>query len=261
MGALHVWQAQVRQRAEGRGCPYCTGQAVCWHNFLATQAPDVASEWDSDMNSLTPSDFTSHSNVMAGWNCSTCKHTWSARISARTAGSGCPDCAISKRAMKKKQPTLAASGPTVMKYWDAEQNAQNGSDATRLTLGSSKKVHWVCHECPMGLKHRWIASSDARHLVCTGMSRGCPVCNGKKACKCNSLQTLHPDVAAEWDHQKNNTTPDDHPAFCSKEVWWIYHKQGSWQQSLKGRSDNAWRRNQERAINCAVQPDEWHQLT
>ena len=252
-GARHVWQAVVSNRTAGKGCPYCTGKAVCQHNSLATQAPNVASEWDSDVNSLTPSDFTSHSNVMVGWKCSTCQHTWLAIINSRTYGSGCPQCAILKRAIQNKQPTLAASGPTVMKFWDAEQNAQHGFHATRLTLGSCKKVHWVCHECPAGQKHRWRTSPNARHLG-RKTQVGCPFCANRKACKCNSLQTLCPDLAAEWDYQRNNTTPSDHVASSCKTVFWMNSKRGSWQQTLHGRSSNEWLRKRRALTNRIVLP-------
>ena len=134
VGARHIWQAQVHSRTQGSSCPYCAGRAICQHNSLATQAPGVASEWDSDANNLTPSDFTTGSSAMVGWKCSTCKHAWWTTIKHRTCGTVCPHCADLKRAMRKRQPTLAASGEMVMRFWDAEQNAQSNLDATRLSV-------------------------------------------------------------------------------------------------------------------------------
>ena len=144
-----------------------------------------------------------------------------------------------------------------MKFWDAEQNAQHNLDATRLTLGSHKKVHWVCHECPSGVKHRWLASPNARKLGRKNES-GCPFCSGHKACKCNSLQTLYPELAAEWDYQKNNTTPHDHTRFSCKEVWWTNHERGSWRQSLCSRAQIVWSRGRGESINSVVQPEKSH---
>ena len=84
-----------------------------------------------------------------------------------------------------------------MKFWDVEQNAMHNLDAARLTLGSNKKLHWVCNECPQGMKHRWRASPASRKLG-TKKPHGGPICAGKKACKCNSLQKLYPDLTAKW---------------------------------------------------------------
>ena len=38
----HEWQAVVKSRVAGRGCPYCGGKAVCDDNCLATMNPDLA---------------------------------------------------------------------------------------------------------------------------------------------------------------------------------------------------------------------------
>ena len=35
---------------------------------------------------------------------------------------------------------------------------------------------------------------------------GCPCCVGKKPCKCNSLETVCPDIAADFDVEKNGVT-------------------------------------------------------
>ena len=40
-GHGHIWEATVKGRTEGRGCPFCSGQKVCKHNSLATKAPEA----------------------------------------------------------------------------------------------------------------------------------------------------------------------------------------------------------------------------
>ena len=140
-GHAHVWQATVRDRSRGHGCPYCAAQAVCQHNSLATRAPQVAAQWDFDANKLTPHDYTSESNAKVAWNCSACSHAWRARIGSRTRrGSGCPKCARKRSDYTRKHPSLAAAGPAVMAFWDHKSNEQAGLDPGRISLGSAKLV-------------------------------------------------------------------------------------------------------------------------
>ena len=53
---------------------------------------------------------------------------------------------------------------------------------------------------------------------------------------CNSLQSLSPDVAAEWDYTRNAGTPDDYPAYSGSKVWWYNDKRGSFQARIGSRT-------------------------
>ena len=237
-GHAHVWQALVSSRTNGAGCPYCAGKTVCQHNSLATQSPQLLAEWDSGANDLTPDDYTGQSGARVAWKCHRCQHRWTARIQHRTQlGHGCPMCGRERRKPKRKHPSVAASGPHVMAEWDHENNERAGLDPSLITLGSVRHVHWVCSKCPLGSKHRWMASPNARQLY-TSHPRGCPCCAGHQVCKCNCLQTIYPEIVNEWDYAKNDTTPTDHTASSGYTAWWLNSKRGSWQQSIKVRSIN-----------------------
>ena len=237
LGQPHVWQTRVYSRTQGGGCLYCSGRAVCPHNSLATLAPNIASEWDFGTNQLTPCDYTHQSGFVAGWCCSSCHHAWNARISNRTTYlGGCPECARQRKRGKEQttQPSLVAVGERVMEHWDHERNAAEGWDPARITLGSRKKVHWLCSKCPLGLPHRWSARPNIR-FSSSGRHLGCPCCSGQKTCKCNSLQTLYPDLAMEWDFTKNDGTPDDCAPHFAQKVWWVNDERGSWQTTPTSR--------------------------
>ena len=50
----------------------------------------------------------------------------------------------------------------------------------------------------------------------------CPFCSGQQVSVTNSLEALHPDIAAQWHPTKNgDLTPADVTAGSNKEVWWI----------------------------------------
>ena len=248
LGHAHVWQATVVNRSNGKGCPYCAGRAVCQHNSLATQFPQVAAEWDFDANPHTPHDIASRSRFKVAWRCNTCNHPWRATVQSRTGlGSGCPACGFERAKMQSKNPSLAAAGLVAMAYWDHERNGQAGLDPARITLGSNKPVHWVCGKCPLGHAHRWEQSPNARKLAYKSPT-GCPCCVGKKVCKCNSLQTLCPELATEWDFSKNDTTPADHTASTQAVVWWLLPGR-SWRQSIDQRTQNVNKRNRRLAAH------------
>ena len=240
-GHPHQWEALVRSRTANDGCPLCTGQRVCKHNSVATKAPDVAATWDSTANDGTPHDFTANSTFKKQWHCLVCGHKWLARIGSRIAKQdGCPKCArlSFSRQHPVRHPTLAGCNHPLLKDWDSEANAKEGLFPDKLTLGSSKRVHWVCHKCPLGLTHKYVSVVNSRTLA----GHGCPCCSGRTACECNSLLSLYPEIAQEWDFCKNSGRPDDYAAQSNAVVWWMSKDQHSWQQTIMSRTDNRLKR-------------------
>ena len=67
----HEWQAQVRARALGNGCPVCANRAVLsGENDLATTYPDLAAQWHEEKNGkLTPKDITAGHHKKVWWRC------------------------------------------------------------------------------------------------------------------------------------------------------------------------------------------------
>jgi hypothetical protein len=92
--ANHKWPATINNRKQGYGCPYCSGQAACIDNCLATTHPHLAEEWD-DNNNLTSYNITAGSNKKVGWICCiNSNHKWSAIVNSRVRGTGCPYCHV-----------------------------------------------------------------------------------------------------------------------------------------------------------------------
>ena len=63
----HTWLSEIRVRANGSMCPYCT-RRMLWgeSNDLLTLNPALASEWDNEKNGkLKPSDVLEGSNKYA----------------------------------------------------------------------------------------------------------------------------------------------------------------------------------------------------
>ena len=97
--AGHEWEAQIRARVRGNGCPYCSGRlAVTGVNDLATKCPQLAKEWHPTKNgTLLPTATTVGSHKKVWWRCSICGYDWEARVYARSKGGRCPECRKNKR--------------------------------------------------------------------------------------------------------------------------------------------------------------------
>ena len=93
----HEWEAQIKTRTKGNGCPYCSGRLVIkGENDLQTVNPTLAKEWNYEKNiGLTPIDVKPNSDKKVWWKCSK-GHEWEARIYHRNKGTGCPICRKNK---------------------------------------------------------------------------------------------------------------------------------------------------------------------
>jgi hypothetical protein len=95
--AGHSWEAQVRMRVTGHGCPFCAGQRVSATNNIAAGYPEVAAEWDAAKNApASPSKIVAGSRKKYWWLCAA-GHSWEASVASRTRlGAGCPACALER---------------------------------------------------------------------------------------------------------------------------------------------------------------------
>jgi hypothetical protein len=155
-GLPHIWEATVYHRTHGRGCPFCSGNAVCQHNTLARQAPEVALLWDAEKNHpLSVDQLTVSSNMKAHWKCSACLHEWQAPVMMKARSkTGCPKCAKAS-GTRQKHPTFAAAKHALLEQWDHDRNSDNRNYSDNTTLRSRKLIWWRCQECPMGKVHSW----------------------------------------------------------------------------------------------------------
>ncbi len=247
-GYPHKWTQMPMARSRNDGCPFCSGRRACRHNSLASKSPAAAASWDYSANEGTPDDYTAGSDYRATWNCQDCGLSWQTRIKRRAlAGTGCPHCYKLRRGRKAdgsrtSHPTFrGASGDhPLMAEWDREANEKAGLHPEKIKLRSTIQVNWICRKCPLGLLHLYKAMPNDRTQKCSG----CPYCDARKACKCNSLQTHFPEMVEEWDFDKNTDTPGDYTARSHAVVWWKTAERGSWQQTIDSRADRRLKRHQ-----------------
>lgn len=88
----HRWQAIVKSRVSGTGCPVCQHRALAaGETDLATRFPDLAAQWHPSRNGpLTPRDVFPGTQRKVWWQCEK-GHVWQARVSSRAQrGGGLP---------------------------------------------------------------------------------------------------------------------------------------------------------------------------
>ena len=223
----HVWQAAVYTRAGGEsGCPYCAGKRP-WPGFndLASRFPDLAKEWHPTKNGdLTPDQVLWGSNRRVWWQCAH-GHVWDARVKSRAAGAGCPYCA--SRQISPGDNDLAAQYPDLAAQWHPTKNGDLRPQD--VVAGSRRKVWW---QCPKG--HVWQAAIASR----AGGGAGCPVCAGKQVVPGeNDLATLFPQLAQQWDREKNGAlTPQQVSSYSNRAAWWRCPLGHSWRAAISARA-------------------------
>ena len=230
-GHLHSWQQRVVNRARGQGCPICAGYRAGPSNSLQALRPDLAAEWDPERNgSLSPNRVALGSGKKVWWRATHDGHLhfWQQKVTNRVQGTGCPICAGHRA---DPSNSLQALRPDLAAEWDTERNGSlTPNDVTPM---SGKKVWWrATHD---GHLHSWqqVVANRAR-------GKGCPICAGRQTDPSNSLQALRPDLAAEWDTERNGSlTPDRVTLWSNKKVWWRAIHDGhlhSWQQVVANRT-------------------------
>lgn len=223
----HEWQAEIRSRADGCGCPVCANRAVApGVNDLASRFPKLAQEWHPTKNgTLTPQKVTSGTKRKVWWRCEK-GHEWYVSVQSRTLdGTGCPVCA--GRVILPGENDMASQFPEVAREWHP---TKNGSLLpTQVTPACKRQVWW---RCPLG--HEYMAAVGMR----TMRNSGCPYCAGKKVLAgFNDLATTEPEIAAQWHPTLNGSlTPQMVTAGSHKRAWWSCAEGHVWKAAIYSRA-------------------------
>lgn len=181
-------------------------------------------EWNWERNTgFDPHNLKVLAKARLSWKCKK-GHEWEARLDHRIRGSQCPYCTGKLLAPEN---SLAVKHPEVAKEWNYQKNKKRPEEVSRAT---TKVYWWICER----KKHEWEASVANR----TRRGDQCPYCTGKKATEETSLQALRPDLAKEWNFERNiDLTPHDVTLMSNKRVWWICKRGCEWQDKVSARVD------------------------
>ena len=222
----HEFVAPLRDRLDrGRGCPYCAGKKVLvGFNDIETTHPDMAAMWDYERNVVSPREVSAGSAKVFWWKCTNgLDHSFQAACYRVKSGRGCSVCAGK---VVTSSNSLASVRPDVAKYLHPDLN---GFSADEITCGSSRKAYWFDD-----LGHVYVKTVKARVS-----GSACPYCspsNTQILSGFNDLATRFPEVAAQWDHERNEITPSEVLGASGRSYWWVCEKGHSWICSVDNRT-------------------------
>lgn len=221
----HEWSASISDRTiGGRGCPYCSNQKLLkGFNDLETRFPYIAQEWDYEKNkNLKPCDITYGTNRIVYWKCVK-GHSWEASVVSRTkVGNNCPIC--SNRKVLRGYNDLESQFPELVKEWDFSKNLIKPYE---ISYHYDNKVYWICKK-----GHSYEASVYSRVKKKTS----CPVCANQKILSgYNDLLSKNPQMASEWDYEKNTILPNQIAEQSNIKYWWKCKNNHSYEASPSNR--------------------------
>ena len=185
--------------------------------------PDVLKQWDYEKNgSVDPLTVPSKSNKQYYWICEKGHESYICSVEKKVGRLfGCPICSNHK--IVNGINDFQSKHPELMDDWYWELNDNEKIIPSKLGPVSSHLAWWKCQKCG-GV---WKASISNR----VRMHSGCPYCANLKVKKgYNDLLTLRPELAEQWDYEKNgDLKPDEVVALSSRKIWWKCEKGHSWQ--------------------------------
>ena len=199
-------------------------------NSFALQSPDIAKEWNYERNGeLRPDMYkTNSTQAKFWWKCKN-GHEWQSTIAHRTSSnSNCPYCANRKLLKGFNDFQTTNKNQQLFVEWNYYRNELDDISPDSLMEGSQKKVWWKCSK-----GHEWKSTISERKR-----GTGCPICAGKKVLVgFNDLASICPEIAKEWNYERNNDlTPHDVTSCSNKNVWWRCEKGHEWRTMILTRS-------------------------
>ena len=213
-GVSYRMMVNARTGEKHSNCPYCAKKRILKGlNDFGTEHPELLPEWDEEKNELSPFQISSGSDKRVWWRCAN-GHVWEASIYSRVSlKTGCPYCAHQKTDGTNSFGILY---PELLEEWDYEQNAD---DPFSLLPASNKRFHWICKKCG----YHFVQTLSDR----TYAHKGCTLCAHQVLVPgVNDLQTQYPEVAKEWNYERNELRPDQVSGGTNKKYWWKCKKCG-----------------------------------
>lgn len=140
----------------------------------------------------------------------------------------CPFCSGKKVGLSN---CLATINPQLSSEWHTTKNG----DLTpwNVTANSGKYVWWQCKDNP---KHEWYAQIKSRNE-----GRGCHFCcHNPTPSEDYNLLVCNPELAKEWDYNKNKKKPQNYTPSSSQYVHWECSECGhQWRARISHRSSGA----------------------
>ena len=207
----HSYQATIGNRTNEKqptGCPYCANRKVGRDNSLLFKFPKIAQLWHPSKNkNLGPGNVVpgSYSNVW--WKCRK-GHVFNVVVNDMVKRGG--KCLYCTDKLVSRDNNLSFKFPHLGREWHTTKNKEGNPG--KIIASKNIKGWW---KCPKG--HEYEAQLQSR---INGKHAGCLYCSGQLPTKIDNLLSLFPDIASQWDHAKNEDSPDKFSPKNWSTVWW-----------------------------------------
>ena len=181
---------------------------------------NLAKEWNYEKNKIKASEVLYGGDTKYWWICDK-GHEWQASIIGRKTGNNCPYC--SNSSLKIGYNDLQTMNPNLAKEWNYEKNKIKASE---VLYGGNTKYWWICdkgHDYQMSIYKRKNGGS-------------CIYCNSSSFLSgYNDLQTMNPNLAKEWNYEKNKIKASEVLYGGDTKYWWMCNEGHEWQTSITSR--------------------------
>lgn len=160
------FQQVPSEHLSGKGCKFCANQAFHPLESLAVISPEIAAQWDYDLNKgcgYTPETIGVNTTIKFWWHCTNGKpHSFQATIAKRISGMQCAVCHGKQMSYDR---SLEYNYPELAREWCPE----NDKRPSEVSPGSEYKALWKCPN-PDHPKYRAMVGNRTR------LESGCPLC-------------------------------------------------------------------------------------
>ena len=150
-GKNHSYPMQIKKKTAGHKCPYCQNKKILpGFNDLQTRYPNIAKDFCSELNGITPDKLMPYNKTKYKWKCPECGLIYECSSKERVSPSflyKCPCCSGHKvflgindlETWCKKNNRL-----DILEEWDNDRNKIKPSE---ITPNSTKLIFWKCKYC------------------------------------------------------------------------------------------------------------------
>lgn len=244
----HEWKANTHNVfVLGKGCPYCGGKkSIIGKNDLTITHPEIAKEWNCERNIKKPEDYKAGSNKKVWWRTEAERYgkiwilEWEDRIDTRTIqNAGCPYL-TNKKVLKGFNDfetwCIHNNRKDLLEEWDYEKNGDLKPED--CLDGGTKYVWWkkLLFKDDKVFEASWKALIRHRKLGIGDPYSSIPARTVLKGY--NDLASCYPEIAKEWNYDKNDELkPDEVLTQSNKKVWWKCNNCGNeWETTISNRT-------------------------
>lgn len=211
-------------RATRRKSPAPEGIAPPPRHRTFTDA-ELTQRFVSSANRKRFEELAEDSPITCTWRCPN-GHSYEETRASHRHSRGCPTCATS----------VAVRMPGLVKFWDSESNTQQATDVSAY---SRDKHAWKC-------EHGHQFTRPPYRVLATGHQ--CQECRregitpwriaGKRDAGL-TLTEAHPEIAAQWDYERNPRGPEEFAPGSQRVAYWICENDHSWSSPICHRTSSA----------------------